>query len=109
MVDFLRKQYLGYIPLTTQERFSTILRQAFIDSNTAYNDLRYIEKQKNDLSVQEERLKIETESISDSKSLFASQDMKQIKESMTSWIDEKKILQLSVSIPYFKLNMSLDL
>lgn len=93
----MRKQYLGCVPLTTQERYSDLLRQTFNDNKIAYKELRKIQKQKNDLIIQEDNLKIEKKNITELKSLIQPQEGFKHPD----WNEEKKSLQLSVSTKTF--------
>lgn len=88
---------MGCIPLTTQERYSNLLRQTFADNKIAYKELRQIQKRKNDLVTCEENLKIETKNVEELKALLTSQSDFN-KENILAWNEEKNSLQLSVGI-----------
>lgn len=104
LIDFLRKQYVGSVPLTTIERYSDLIRQAVIDYHEAYKNLRFVQKQKNDLIICEDNFKMEMKNITELKALLSSnKEFHNILDNIHAWSEEKNSLQLNVSIYFYCL------
>lgn len=93
----VRTQYLGCSPLSSQERYSDMMRQIIVDKQTTFTELQSVQKQKNDIVLLQEQLNLEIKNTLELKTALYQSTCNTTCEKIIEWYKEKNTLQLNVS------------